>query len=160
MKQLVTRQQVEAIARALESAKQNQALPADEFNALHAKFRAEDAVGGVWTVGIHTAKWHRLDQGKWVSANPPESLSLDEQLLQALQKIVPKSTAEPIKSNVGPEAVCSQCGSKIKAGKKFCATCGAPVTTSPATPVDRSCSRCGQTVPARKKFCTSCGLQF
>jgi hypothetical protein len=161
MKQLITRQQMEAFARSLETAKKNQVLPTDEFNALHARFRAEDAAGGVWTIGIHTAKWHRLDQGKWAPANPPESLSLDEQLLSKLQTLAPVPTAEPIKPNVETAAeVCTQCGSRIKPGKKFCASCGTPVMASPAMPVERRCPHCGQLVPARKKFCTGCGLQF
>jgi RNA polymerase subunit RPABC4/transcription elongation factor Spt4 len=161
MKQLITRQEMEAFARILETAKNNQLLSVEEFSALHAKFRAQDAAGGIWTVGIHTTKWHRLDQGKWTPASPPESLSLEEQLVAALQKLsLPAAGTDATKQNAEQLAVsCGQCGSLIKTGKKFCPGCGTPVS-APLTAGERSCPYCGQTVPIQKKFCTGCGRAF
>ena len=162
MKQLVTRQQMEAFARNLETAKKSQALPAEEFNALHTKFGAEDAAGGVWTVGIHTTKWHRLDSGKWTPGNPPDSLALDEQVVEALQKLATPSTpTQPVNSDAELSVtICARCGAKVKAGKTFCSACGSPVSALPVTLVARPCPRCGQTVPAGKKFCTACGMRL
>jgi hypothetical protein len=162
MKQLVSRLQMEAFARALETTKNSKELPAEQFNALHANFRAEDTAGGVWTVGIHTAKWHRLEQGKWAPGNPPESLALDEQVLEALQTLAPlPKVNQPGEREATPGGMaCSRCGIRIKPGKKFCPGCGAPATGSPVARVAQRCPRCGQTVAAGKKFCSSCGQQF
>lgn len=164
MKQLVSRAQMETFASLLGSTKTKQALSPEAFDQLHTQFRAEDANGGMWTVGIHTRKWHRREQGQWVAAaNPPEAVYLDGQLITALQALM--SPGPPVTGPAGtgpatPDTTCSRCGATIPPNKKFCPTCGNPVMASPpVAPVAQRCPRCGQTVPAGKKFCVACGTR-
>jgi RNA polymerase subunit RPABC4/transcription elongation factor Spt4 len=45
---------------------------------------------------------------------------------------------------------CSKCGSLVQAGDKFCASCGAPVST-------QFCPGCGAQVTPGASFCPNCG---
>lgn len=51
----------------------------------------------------------------------------------------------------GASIVCSNCGTSLKAGAKFCSECGTPV------PVKKFCSECGTQVDPNSKFCPNCG---
>ncbi len=146
MKQPINRTQMESFSKALETVKQHKSLSTEQFNSLHTHFQAEDASGVVWTVGIHTRKWHRIEQGKWVQGYPPEALYLDENLLKELQELGQAQAATS----------CKQCGATLQPGKKFCSACGTPVG---AEPQPRRCSRCGQEVAVGKKFCHACGTR-
>src|SRR3984957_15557813 len=44
---------------------------------------------------------------------------------------------------------CAKCGTQSKAGKKFCAECGSPLSNR--------CSKCGSYNPFGAKFCSDCG---
>src|SRR6516225_8278540 len=44
---------------------------------------------------------------------------------------------------------CSKCGSDNREGRKFCATCGAPLVVT--------CSKCGATNQPEERFCGECG---
>ncbi len=49
---------------------------------------------------------------------------------------------------------CTNCGSGMPSGAKFCPSCGNPV---PATPVKKFCTECGAEAAPTAKFCASCG---
>lgn len=91
MRDTVTRKQMEEFSATLESAKKKQSLPEAAFNDLHARFRALDDAGNVWTVGIHTRRWHRLDvsggQKRWVADLPPERLNIKADTLVSIQAL-------------------------------------------------------------------------
>ena len=93
MNEAVTRQQMEAFALALELAKQRKSLAEETFNDLHARFRARDPQGNVWTIGIHTRRWHRLVQSggqkKWVAGAPPDRLNLNPDTRASLESLAP-----------------------------------------------------------------------
>lgn len=93
MKPSVTRQQMETFALALELAKQGKTLAEETFSDLHARFRARDPQGNVWTIGIHTRRWHRLVQGggqkRWVAGAPPERLDINQDTLASLESLSP-----------------------------------------------------------------------
>lgn len=46
---------------------------------------------------------------------------------------------------------CSNCGTELDAGAKFCMECGTPV------PQVKKCVQCGMELPLRAKFCLGCG---
>jgi len=48
---------------------------------------------------------------------------------------------------------CSNCGSPVTPGMKFCESCGAKIPALPA------CPQCGATLMANAKFCESCGAR-
>jgi hypothetical protein len=144
MKQPINRTQMEAFSRTLEAAKQRKSLPEEQFNSLHIHFHADDGRGVAWTVGIHSRKWHRLEGGKWVQAYPPETLYLDENLLQELQTLGQTQSVP----------ACRQCGASLAPDKKFCTACGARVELQPA---ERRCPRCNQVIAVGQKFCTADG---
>jgi hypothetical protein len=82
---------MEEFSATIESAKKKKSLPEAAFNDLHARFRALDDAGAVWTVGIHTRRWHRLDesggQKRWVADLPPERLNIKADTLTSLQAL-------------------------------------------------------------------------
>ena len=129
MKKPVTRQEMEAAARALQVAKDNRIISEAEARALHTRFRFEDQTGGVWTVGIRTLQWHRLAQGQWVADNPPAQLFIDDATLAAVEKLFP------------PAAQPAQLAAPASASGAKCAACGAALTAS-----DRFCPKCGRRV--------------
>ena len=47
---------------------------------------------------------------------------------------------------------CAKCGNENRAGRKFCAQCGAPMAAR--------CPRCGASNEAGEKFCGDCGAQL
>jgi hypothetical protein len=143
MKKTVNRTQMETFAKTLEAAKERKTLPADAFNSLHAHFQAEDGNGAIWTVGIHTRKWHRLEKGKWTPAYPPETLYMDENLAAELEKLT-------------AGRACRQCGRALPPGKNFCSACGARAEVEPLT---RCCPQCSQEVPPGRNFCAACGTR-
>ena len=154
-KRPVTRSQMETFASVLQAAQQRNASPAAQLKTLHTQFRAEDANGRPWTVGVHTRKWHRLVQGAWESSSPPETLFVDEAVLTALQQLMTPGAG-------GQSATCGQCGTPGQPGRKFCSTCGASVGASASTSSSGVlCPNpaCGRTVPAGKKFCAACGTR-
>ena len=155
---------MEGFAIALERVKANQALSADEFNNLHKDFKVEDAGGNVWTVGIHTRKWHQLAEGNWVPKQPPEAFYIDESVLTSLQSVSKNCGGEQGAVPAGltaQNATCSQCGASLRPGKKFCTLCGG--TAQPAVSGvggAKVCPQCKQTVAVSKRFCPHCGLRL
>lgn len=59
-------------------------------------------------------------------------------------------------SEVTVENVCIKCGQPLKAGSKFCSSCGAEQIKKADTVI---CPNCGKSVPAGK-FCNECGAQL
>lgn len=61
---------------------------------------------------------------------------------------------------------CTNCGTAIRPGTRFCGVCGAklPIVTAPkpavAKSVKRSCPECGSEVSDTAKFCRKCGYKF
>lgn len=47
---------------------------------------------------------------------------------------------------------CSQCGTNVDSGMRFCTQCGAPLT--------KVCPACGTVVPYGSAFCTNCGTHL
>ncbi len=66
----------------------------------------------------------------------------------------------PTRPPAAPELQCSRCGALMKAGTKFCGSCGASL--GPAVPPAASalCSGCGQPLASGVRFCTRCGKAF
>ncbi|MFQ5855307.1 MAG: zinc ribbon domain-containing protein [Anaerolineae bacterium] len=57
-----------------------------------------------------------------------------------------------------------KCGRPVPAGKRFCTSCGTPVTEgtgvqSPVAPVQRRCPSCKRVVPPGKEYCTYDGTR-
>jgi class 3 adenylate cyclase len=52
-------------------------------------------------------------------------------------------------SNLGTAMQCSKCGTESKTGKKFCATCGSPISSR--------CPKCGAENAPSSAFCEDCG---
>lgn len=53
-------------------------------------------------------------------------------------------------------ATCHACGKPLKAGVKFCGSCGT-VNAAVSVPAAPTCPHCGTPVRAGAKFCASCG---
>jgi len=155
MKEPVTRQEMEAAARALQSAKAAQALPLEQFDALHARFRAEDSNGTTWTVGVHSAKWHRLENGNWVPGDPPARFEMDASMLSSLRALAPQQSqpAPPAAPPVASGAKCAACGAALAAKDRFCPKCGSRVEE----PKPPKCAACGELLRPGMAFCPNCG---
>jgi RNA polymerase subunit RPABC4/transcription elongation factor Spt4 len=65
-------------------------------------------------------------------------------------------------------AFCSNCGTKLEDGAKFCPSCGTPAEGTLAAPKSvigkvgdiRKCPACGAEVPSMTAICPSCGHEF
>jgi hypothetical protein len=85
--------------------------------------------------------------------HPGDSITLGQTRLRVTDVGGP-----PVAALVG--AQCTHCSAPLKPGKKFCGTCGAPVSLVqpsiqlPASPV---CPQCGKTLKPGAKFCGRCG---
>lgn len=56
---------------------------------------------------------------------------------------------------------CPQCGAGNKTSAKFCISCGAPMASAPAAPVDgKKCPGCGMVNEKDALFCVSCGSRL
>ena len=75
----------------------------------------------------------------------------------------PKPTAAALRPTVAPTAAtamhCINCGAELRPNAKFCAKCGATVSTpkTAATPAAATCPNCGQNLKPGAKFCSKCG---
>ena len=72
-----------------------------------------------------------------------------QQPQQPAAPVAPAAPAAPAAA-----AFCSECGSPVAAGAKFCANCGAKQA------VANVCPGCGQPVAADAKFCVNCGQKL
>lgn len=70
----VPREEIERLSRTLARAASEAMVTQQQFDKLHGDFYAEDGVGGVWTFGLKSRRWHRGDGQKWEPAVPPEEL--------------------------------------------------------------------------------------
>lgn len=52
---------------------------------------------------------------------------------------------------------CSNCGSEIKEGAKFCSECGGAVVEKTEALVQNTCSECGSILEEDALFCQNCG---
>jgi membrane protease subunit (stomatin/prohibitin family) len=57
--------------------------------------------------------------------------------------------AAPAASAPAPTVVCGNCESQVRAGAKFCDSCG--------TPMQKHCTNCNADLTATSKFCAECG---
>lgn len=82
--------------------------------------------------------------------------------IQKIQKAVETEMSEA-KQNVTnqrmSELACSNCGTPLKSGAKFCRTCGTPVDPSMAEPQSAQAKLCvcGAKIVEGAKFCRECG---
>ncbi len=164
MNRSVTRAQMEAYARVLCAAKDSHLLVEPAAKNLHARFKATDKGGTVWTVGIRTLEWNCSINGKWTKAEAPQALFLDEDVAGILDALGQKQS--PAQAAPGPQPSlsaapppeppralpppmpepprptgpiprpCEKCGKLLIPGAAFCAQCGTPVmpTVKPAEP--------------------------
>jgi hypothetical protein len=185
----ITRQHMEAFARALQAARTDATASPEKLErvqALHAGLQARDSGGMAWTVALRSLRWHRLEQNQWIAAEPPRELFLDDQVLIGLQEFIapsppvafqgppvlttnpnlpPAPFAPPVQS-----AICHQCGAPLRANQKFCTKCGAkpatptavspPQAPAPVAPVSPACPGCGRPIKVGQKFCTGCGTRL
>ena len=62
-------------------------------------------------------------------------------------------------------AFCTQCGSRLEEGDKFCSNCGFHLIVSSENDLNvvaliMQCPNCGNSINAGKKFCTRCGTKI
>ncbi|MCU0519772.1 MAG: zinc ribbon domain-containing protein, partial [Anaerolineae bacterium] len=55
---------------------------------------------------------------------------------------------------LAPPSRCPSCNAEVRAGARFCATCGAPLAMEPQAGY---CEACGAALPPDGRFCTECG---
>ncbi|WAK02099.1 DNA polymerase III subunit beta family protein [Methylobacter sp. YRD-M1] len=134
--------QVLFLAQLLRRIRDEKLVSEEEFKALHAALlRVRDADGAIWTVGLGSLRWSRLEQGRWVPAEAPEMVWLDLDLLQAAVRRMPSHIGSQVihvagaeKPNIASPPVqaqsCRACGKPVRAGAKFCTSCGATIATS------------------------------
>jgi hypothetical protein len=130
----VSQERTEELARALSAARDSGQLSSQLFESLHGAFRGEDAGGLVWTVALDSGAWHYLHEGQWNPAPPPETILVDDQLLNALSGL-PSPAPPPSPAVSAPPAVVPSeprcpnpaCGKTIAVGKRFCTACGTPL---------------------------------
>ena len=86
-------------------------------------------------------------------------------LERGLTDLISNLTDKPAeKKEIGArsEVICAQCGSQVKAGKKFCWNCGAAVQSvkeapTNSLPIPLTCPKCKQVMQVGKIFCWNCG---
>jgi GT2 family glycosyltransferase len=143
MSTFIDRAAMERLARVLVAARQSSAISDDEFKRLHARFRAQDAQGNVWTVGIRTLAWHRLVFNQWTPGQPVGPLRLAGDILDDLRRL-----------SISP-AACTHCGAPSTPEDAFCVNCGKPAR--PAAAPGPACRACGAALVPGNRFCTGCG---
>ena len=74
------------------------------------------------------------------------------QAMQNAQQPAPVQQAVPAQQTVG--GFCSECGSRLTPGAKFCPNCGAKQAVAAA------CPACGKPVQPGAKFCAECGTKL
>jgi hypothetical protein len=89
MKANVDRKLLEHFAQGWNAAQKAGALSTADFKALHGQFHAEDQKGTIWTIGVNTLKWHRVQNGKWEAGRPPAALLIESDVLAVLTRIMP-----------------------------------------------------------------------
>lgn len=171
--------QVQLLAQELRQIRDGKFISDEEFKALHAALRVRGADGALWTVGLASLRWNRLEQGRWVPAEAPEMVWLDMDLLQEAVRRMPPNAAGRVK-HVGtgtphaatPQAQsCRACGKPLGTGTKFCTACGAKVIPADSTAVPGGglvffqgreqpcCAACGKPLRGGANFCTACGAK-
>lgn len=128
---------------------------------LHAQMPV-DSLGRLWTIGVDSGKWYRLDEGEWVPDIPPLTLYMmvpedalkqleredEAKYKQAIADIQSKRAARPpVKESAPPPKPVEE---------------AAPVEEKPPAQIPDtderiSCEKCGTENPAAAKFCTGCG---
>lgn len=114
--------------------------------------------------GLHTVQTlSTLDALKTAAANEGNPMTgmgagmvmtnmMGQMFGQMQQQNAQAQYQQPVQ-NAAPKGVpCSQCGSEVLPGAKFCNNCGA--STSPPK---AKCISCGHEIPASTKFCPECG---
>ena len=118
----IDRTQMERCAKALLAATQSKNITEEEFKRLHARFRAQDSNGATWTIGIQSLRWHHLVAGQWVLGQPPDTLLINDDILDALLRL----------SAPAPD-LCPRCHTALKPGHTFCSACGQSLESPPLT---------------------------
>ena len=91
----IDRTQMERCAKALLAATQSKNITEEEFKRLHARFRAQDSNGATWTIGIQSLRWHHLVAGQWVPGQPPDTLLINDDILDALLRLSARARPMP-----------------------------------------------------------------
>jgi YD repeat-containing protein len=105
-----------------------------------------------------TVMTYRYDPvGNLIACNvssQPEAAAIDSS---------PSPSPQPVQT-VEPPSPCPSCRKPVAPGKKFCSTCGAPVSApapavsvTAAPPPSSVCTACGNPIKPGAKFCAKCG---
>jgi hypothetical protein len=159
MKKTVKCNEMEALARALQVAKDNRTISEEQAGALHARFRLEDQTGGVWTVGIRTLRWHRLVQDRWVADNPPAQLFIEEATLAEVGKLLPPAS-KPAPPAAPPKKDSPPMGVSAAAPKPGSPPAKPAAPAQPKPAAAQFCTGCGHSLRPGTKFCTHCGKRL
>ncbi len=108
-KVIMSPEEIEGFARALVQARDSGIFSAEDFSKMHARFKARDNDGVIWSFGLESGDWHRQEGSQWMPDDPPTLLGIDAGLVQALQAISEEDIEEsapepPVESPAGMTA--------------------------------------------------------
>ncbi len=80
----------QVLARALDAG----IFSTDDFRKMHARFKARDDQGVIWSLGLQSGEWHRQEGSQWVPGDPPPRLEIEAGLIETLRSLAPEDIAE------------------------------------------------------------------
>jgi hypothetical protein len=86
---------ITSLAAALRYARDQKLIPEDRFKSVHRLLLVKGQNDTVWTVGLGSLRWNRLANGKWETAEPPEHIYLDAQMLKAIVALTEQPATSP-----------------------------------------------------------------
>ena len=88
-----------------------------------------------------------------------EEISSGYKKLIELEQAVKQIEVQALKAQYGTDIVlCQKCGSKNKAGGKYCISCGAEIILEKTN--NKICGNCGILIKENSKFCIKCGTKI
>src|SRR4051794_5185707 len=86
---------VVGFAAALRRARDERLIPEDRVRAVHRLLQVEGPGRTMWTVGLGSLGWNRLSNGQWEPAEPPDYVSLNGSMLNAIAALVAAASKAP-----------------------------------------------------------------
>lgn len=127
----------------------------EEYRIILEELMFKDMDGNIWTLGTDTGNWFVLQGGQWVVGTPEGPLT------NAYKDLAISDKGFEIKPSPAGTSPCTNCGSEMRSGLKFCTKCGNVLESIPEPiPQTPKCPNCDAEVRDDLKFCTKCGAKL
>jgi hypothetical protein len=85
--QQLTAKEFQALAAKIQHARDSQRISEKQFKTLHTEFKAKTPDGALWTVGLKSQEWFKNIDGAWQKHKAPDTVLIDKELIDKLQKL-------------------------------------------------------------------------